>query len=53
MTSLKSLQSRNLYTIGWITALLLERAAATAVLDEKYRTPLDFNQPRSNTNSYT
>ena len=53
MTSLKSLQSRNLYTIGWITALPLERAAATAILDEKHGTPLDFDQPRSDTNSYT
>jgi nucleoside phosphorylase len=53
MTSLKALESRDLYTVGWITALPLERAAATAMLDEKHGKPLDFVQPHNDTNSYT
>jgi hypothetical protein len=42
MTSLKALESRDLYTVRWIAALPLERAAATAMLDEKHGKPLDF-----------
>ncbi|KAL3707747.1 hypothetical protein TMatcc_005729 [Talaromyces marneffei ATCC 18224] len=53
MPPLKTLTSRDLYTVGWISALPLERAAATAMLDEKHEKPLDFNQPHSDSNSYT
>src|SRR5947199_4876687 len=53
MTSPKALESRDLYTVGWIAALPLERAAATVMLDEKHGKPLDFVQPHADTNSYT
>src|SRR5271163_901828 len=53
MASLKDLGSRDLYTIGWIAALPLERAAATAMLDEKHEKPLDFVQSHNDKNSYT
>jgi nucleoside phosphorylase len=53
MTSLKALESRDLYTVGWIAALPLERAAAAAMLDEEHEKPLDFVQPHNDTNSYT
>ncbi|KAL2815410.1 hypothetical protein BDW59DRAFT_153900 [Aspergillus cavernicola] len=53
MPPLKALESRDLYTVGWIAALPLERAAAMALLDEKHEKPLDFVQPHSDTNSYT
>ncbi|KAH8658461.1 nucleoside phosphorylase domain-containing protein [Xylariales sp. PMI_506] len=52
MNVLKALESRDLYTIGWIAALHIERAAAIAVLDERHTTPLDFTQPHQDTNSY-
>jgi hypothetical protein len=41
------------YTIGWIAALPIERAAAIAMLDEKHEKPKDFIQPRTDTNLYT
>lgn len=53
MPPLKALESRDLYTIGWIAALPLERAAAIAMLDEKHGKPRDFVQPHNDTNSYT
>ncbi|KAE8156909.1 Pfs, NACHT and ankyrin domain protein [Aspergillus tamarii] len=53
MPPLKALESRDLYTVGWIAALPLERAAAMAMLDEKHERPVDFVQPHSDTNSYT
>ncbi|KAL4990295.1 purine and uridine phosphorylase [Aspergillus falconensis] len=53
MPPLKALASRDLYAVGWIAALPLERAAATAILDERHEKPLDFDQPYSDTNSYT
>src|SRR5436190_4891668 len=53
MATLKALESRDLYTVGWIAALPIERAAATAMLDEIHRKPLDFEQPSADTNSYT
>ncbi|OAQ64205.2 WD-repeat protein [Pochonia chlamydosporia 170] len=49
----KRLKSPELYTIGWIAALPIERAAATAVLDERHEPPEDFEQNQSDTNSYT
>jgi nucleoside phosphorylase len=53
MPPLKALESRDLYTVGWIAALPLERAAAMALLDERHEKPLDFVQPHSDPNSYT
>lgn len=47
------LDSPDLYTIGWITALPIERAAATAFLDERHEVPEQFNQPESDTYPYT
>ncbi|KAH7120710.1 hypothetical protein EDB81DRAFT_814579 [Dactylonectria macrodidyma] len=49
----KRLHSPGLYTIGWIAALPIERAAATALLDNRHETPQDFDQLQSDTNSYT
>lgn len=53
MDSTKALESGDLYTVGWIAALPLERAAATAMLDERHEKPHDFVQPRNDPNSYT
>ncbi|KAE8371840.1 Pfs, NACHT and ankyrin domain protein [Aspergillus bertholletiae] len=53
MPPLKALETRDMYTVGWIAALPLERAAAMAMLDEKHEKPLDFVQPHNDTNSYT
>ncbi|KAG7402563.1 hypothetical protein Forpe1208_v017087 [Fusarium oxysporum f. sp. rapae] len=47
------LKSPDLYTIGWIAALPIERAAATALLDERHDVPEGFRQHRSDANSYT
>ncbi|KAJ4129434.1 hypothetical protein NW765_016307 [Fusarium oxysporum] len=47
------LKSPDLYTIGWIAALPIERAAATALLDERHNVPEGFRQHRSDANSYT
>jgi nucleoside phosphorylase len=41
------------YTVAWIAALPLELAAATAVLDEEYERPADFEQHQHDTNTYT
>ena len=53
MTTHKALESRDLYTVGWIAALPIELAAATAMLDEQHEKPLDFAHPSSDKNSYT
>ncbi|EXU97777.1 phosphorylase, AAA and WD40 domain protein [Metarhizium robertsii] len=47
------LESSELYTIGWITALHIERAAATAFLDDVHESPERFQQNASDQNSYT
>ncbi len=41
------------YTVGWIAALPIERAAVTALLDERHHEPQGFSQNPSDTNSYT
>ncbi|KAF2194389.1 purine and uridine phosphorylase [Zopfia rhizophila CBS 207.26] len=48
-----ALDSPDLYTVGWIAALPIERAAATALLDERHDEPHGFSQQPSDTNSYT
>lgn len=53
MISQRALDSRADYTVGWIAALPIERAAAIATLDEKHKKPLDFVQPVNDKNSYT
>ncbi|EXM12425.1 hypothetical protein FOTG_19074 [Fusarium oxysporum f. sp. vasinfectum 25433] len=47
------LKSPDLYTIGWIAALPIERAAATALLHDRHDAPQGFDQHQSDTNSYT
>ncbi|KAJ5622610.1 hypothetical protein N7528_005842 [Penicillium herquei] len=47
------LESPDLYTIGWIAALAIERAVATELLDDRHDTPEGFQQSESDTNSYT
>ncbi len=44
--------SPDLYSVGWITALPIELAAATAMLDEAHPPPLEFVQHQSDTNVY-
>ena len=53
MTTLRALDSPDKYTVGWIAALPIERAAATAMLDEQHRKPLNFIKPPNDKNSYT
>lgn len=48
-----SLDSYKLYTIAWIAALPIERAAAEAMLDEEHEEPQDFEQNLSDHNAYT
>ncbi|PHH84258.1 hypothetical protein CDD83_2240 [Cordyceps sp. RAO-2017] len=47
------LDSPNCYSIGWIAALPIERAVATALLDEHHKAPAGFDQHPSDTNAYT
>ncbi|KAF6525890.1 hypothetical protein HZS61_011685 [Fusarium oxysporum f. sp. conglutinans] len=47
------LKSPDVYIIGWIAALPIERAAATALLHDRHDAPEGFDQHRSDTNSYT
>lgn len=49
----KTLDSSEFYTIAWIAALPIERAAATALLDERHEVPKGFDQHPSDPNSYT
>ncbi|PWI64171.1 hypothetical protein PCL_12072 [Purpureocillium lilacinum] len=48
-----SYHDASLYTVGWIAALPIERAAATALLDERHEIPHGFEQHQSDTNAYT
>ncbi|PFH62788.1 hypothetical protein XA68_11800 [Ophiocordyceps unilateralis] len=48
-----TLDDASLYTIGWIAALPIERAAATALLDDRHGPPQGFEQHQSDSNSYT
>jgi nucleoside phosphorylase len=47
------LKSPDLYRIGWIATLPIERAAATALLDDRHDEPEGFCQHQSDSNSYT
>jgi nucleoside phosphorylase len=53
MATLKALCSPDLYTVGWIAALPIERAAAMAMLDERHDKPRGFIQHQADTNAYT
>ncbi|KAI5461906.1 nucleoside phosphorylase domain-containing protein [Mariannaea sp. PMI_226] len=46
------LDNPELYTIGWISALSIERAAAIALLDDRHDAPETFAQHPSDNNSY-
>ena len=50
---MKRLHSPESYTVGWIAALPIERAAATALLDDRHEIPKSFEQHTADTNSYT
>ncbi|KAH7198934.1 uncharacterized protein B0J16DRAFT_360547 [Fusarium flagelliforme] len=47
------LENPELYTIAWIAALPIERAAATALLDEIHKEPQGFSQHEADNNSYS
>lgn len=53
MATVKAFGSPDLYTVGWIAALPIERAATTAMLDERHDKPCSFVQHHADTNSYT
>ncbi|KAK2747834.1 hypothetical protein FQN55_004710 [Onygenales sp. PD_40] len=48
----KALESPDFYTVGWISPLPIERAAASAILDERHKRPCNFVQPLTDTNCY-
>ncbi|CAG7990738.1 unnamed protein product [Penicillium salamii] len=48
-----ALDSPDSYTIGWIAALPIERAAAEAMLDEKHAAPTGFTRHQTDANVYT
>lgn len=48
-----TLGSPDLYTIGWIAALPIERTAAMAMLDERHDAPDGFEQHSADHNSYS
>lgn len=52
MTHLKRLGSRELYTVGWITALNIELIAAIQMLDERHDSPSDFTKGPTDPNVY-
>ena len=53
MTPHKALESRDLYTVGWVSALPLEQAAAVMMLDEEHDEPLGFEPAHGDRNAYT
>lgn len=52
MDTLYALDSKELYTVGWIVALAKELSAAIGMLDEEHDKPLDFERSSSDKNSY-
>lgn len=52
MATRKKLSSPTLYSIAWVAALSIERAAATAFLDERHDEPDGFNQHAADANAY-
>jgi hypothetical protein len=53
MSDLPALESSDLYTVGWISALPLELAAASAMLDEQHGVPANFTRSPFDRNNYT
>ncbi|KAF4768676.1 hypothetical protein HAV15_002769 [Penicillium sp. str.  len=53
MVSLNALDSPDSYTIAWIAALSIERAAAEAMLDERHVVPTGFTRHQTDANVYT
>ena len=53
MPTWKALESLDEYTVGWISALSLELAAATAMFDEEHGQPVNFKKPPTDKNTYT
>lgn len=51
--SLKALDSPDNYTVAWIAALPIERAAAEAMLDEIHAAPAGFSYKHTDHNVYT
>ncbi|KAF2228196.1 hypothetical protein BDZ85DRAFT_13058 [Elsinoe ampelina] len=52
MADQEQLGSAHFYTIGWIAALPMERAAALAMLDQTHRQPKGFMKHHSDSNQY-
>lgn len=53
MASKGDARSFQAYTVAWISALPLERAAATMMMDERHAQPEDFVKNARDENSYT
>lgn len=53
MASHNALDSSESYAIAWITALPIERAAASAMLDEEHLAPTSFTRHQTDANVYT
>ncbi|KAF9874739.1 ankyrin repeat protein [Colletotrichum karsti] len=53
MASSQALDSPDHYTVAWIAALSIERAAAEAMLDEEHATPAGFIKHHTDKNVYT
>jgi nucleoside phosphorylase len=53
MTSPSTLNNPDIYTIAWIAALPIERAAAEAMLDEEHAAPTGFIRHQTDANIYT
>ncbi|GKT50695.1 uncharacterized protein ColSpa_10876 [Colletotrichum spaethianum] len=53
MASPKALDSPDSYTVSWIAALAIERAAAVAMLDEEHAEPKGFTRHQTDSNVYT
>ncbi|KAK4220464.1 nucleoside phosphorylase domain-containing protein, partial [Podospora fimiseda] len=53
MASHTTLASPDSYSVAWIAALPIERAAAEAMLDEEHATPTGFIRHQPDTNIYT
>ncbi|KAK4220461.1 hypothetical protein QBC38DRAFT_207355, partial [Podospora fimiseda] len=53
MASHTTLDSPDSYSVAWIAALPIERAAAKAMLDEEHAAPIGFIRHRTDANVYT
>ncbi|KAH0595471.1 hypothetical protein MHUMG1_06646 [Metarhizium humberi] len=53
MASDNALDNPDSYTVAWIAALPIERAAAEAMLDDVHKAPTGFTRHQTDTNVYT